>query len=189
MILIHNATIVNEGHSYRGSVVIEDENITKIFIDKVPEYVFNRSDKVIEADDLYLIPGVIDDQVHFRDPGLTHKGDIYTESRAAVAGGVTSFMDMPNTIPQTISIDALHAKFETASEKSISQLFVLFGSHQRQPQGIAESRCENRLRHQSVYGCFHRKYACGQRRFSTQNFCRSGYADCHSLRKGRNCTS
>jgi dihydroorotase len=128
MILIHNATIVNEGHSYRGSVVIEGENITKIFIDKVPEYVFNRSDKVIEADDLYLIPGVIDDQVHFRDPGLTHKGDIYTESRAAVAGGVTSFMDMPNTIPQTISIDALHAKFETASEKSIANYSFYLGA-------------------------------------------------------------
>jgi dihydroorotase len=128
MILIYNATIINEGHSYRGSVLIESENITKIFIDNVPEYVLNRSDKVIDADDLYLIPGVIDDQVHFRDPGLTHKGDIYTESRAAVAGGVTSFMDMPNTIPQTITIDALHAKFETAAEKSIANYSFYLGA-------------------------------------------------------------
>ena len=128
MILIHNATIINEGHSSRGSVLIEGENITKIFIDDVPEYVLNRSDKIIEADDLYLIPGVIDDQVHFRDPGLTHKGDIFTESRAAVAGGVTSFMDMPNTIPQTINLEALHAKFEMAAEKSIANYSFYLGA-------------------------------------------------------------
>jgi dihydroorotase len=77
---------------------------------------------------LYLIPGVIDDQVHFRDPGLTHKGDIFTESRAAVAGGVTSFMDMPNTRPQTITIEALQAKFQMASQKSAANYSFYLGA-------------------------------------------------------------
>jgi dihydroorotase len=128
MILIHNATIINEGHSYRGSVLIEGENISKIFPEYVPEYVLNHSEKVIDAEGLYLIPGVIDDQVHFRDPGLTHKGDIFTESRAAVAGGVTSFMDMPNTRPQTITIEALQAKFEMASQKSVANYSFYLGA-------------------------------------------------------------
>ena len=128
MILIHNATIINEGHSYCGSVLIEGENISKIFPEDVPEYVLNHSEKVIDAEGLYLIPGVIDDQVHFRDPGLTHKGDIFTESRAAVAGGVTSFMDMPNTRPQTITIEALQAKFEMASQKSVANYSFYLGA-------------------------------------------------------------
>jgi len=83
---------------------------------------------VVEASGLYLLPGVIDDQVHFREPGLTHKGDIETESRAAVAGGVTSFMDMPNTKPQTITIAALEAKFDIAAQKSMANYSFYLGA-------------------------------------------------------------
>jgi dihydroorotase len=116
-ILIKNATIVNEGRSFRGSLLIRDEVISSI--GTVNEKDIPAGTKVIDAEGLLLLPGVIDDQVHFREPGLTHKGDIITESRAAVAGGVTSFMDMPNTDPQTVTIAALEDKYRLASEKSL----------------------------------------------------------------------
>lgn len=128
MKLIHKATLINEGKSFRGSVLIEGERISKVFTDEVPENILQRCHEVIDARNLYLIPGVIDDQVHFREPGLTHKGDIATESRAAVAGGVTSFMEMPNTNPQTVTIDALHEKFELASQKSIANYSFYLGA-------------------------------------------------------------
>lgn len=128
MILINKATIINEGSSFIGSVLIEGEKISEIFRDDVPEGIFNSCNKVIDARGLYLMPGVIDDQVHFRDPGLTHKGDIYTESRAGVAGGVTSYMEMPNTIPQTITNDALFRKLEMAAEKSASNFSFYLGA-------------------------------------------------------------
>ena len=128
MKLIHKATLINEGKSFRGSVLIEGERISKVFTDEVPENILQRCHEVIDAGNLYLIPGVIDDQVHFREPGLTHKGDIATESRAAVAGGVTSFMEMPNTNPQTVTIDALHEKFELASQKSIANYSFYLGA-------------------------------------------------------------
>ena len=83
---------------------------------------------IIDATGLLLIPGVIDDQVHFREPGLTHKGDIYSESRAAVAGGVTSFMDMPNTDPQTVTIESLNEKYNLGSEKSLINYSFLIGA-------------------------------------------------------------
>ncbi|MCW1735123.1 dihydroorotase [Anaerorudis cellulosivorans] len=128
MILIHQATLINEGKTIEGSVLIEGEKIAKIFYGKVPENVLATCSDVIEAQGLYLIPGVIDDQVHFREPGLTHKGDIETESRAAVAGGVTSFMDMPNTMPQTITLAALEDKFERAAQKSIANYSFYLGA-------------------------------------------------------------
>ena len=100
--IIKNATLVNEGKTFLASVVISGDTIEKIILpdenEKLEQY---GSYQLIDAEGLYLVPGAIDDQVHFRDPGLTHKGDIATESRAAVAGGVTSFMDMPNTVPNT----------------------------------------------------------------------------------------
>ena len=106
--LIHNAIIVNEGKKILGSVVIAGETIEEILRnEQQPTAV---CDEVIDATGCYLLPGVIDDHVHFRDPGLTHKADITTESQAAVAGGVTSVMDMPNTSPQTTSISALQDK-------------------------------------------------------------------------------
>lgn len=128
MILIHQASIVNEGATFIGSVLIENDLISRIFNEEVPENILNRCRQIIDARGLYLFPGVIDDQVHFREPGLTHKGDIASESRAAVAGGVTSFMEMPNTNPQTVTIDALWQKFETASEKSAANFSFYLGA-------------------------------------------------------------
>ena len=101
-ILIKNARIVNEGRMFKGSVLIDGDKIAEVFEEVVPETASNV--QVIDAEGKLLLPGAIDDQVHFREPGLTHKGDIASESRAAVAGGVTSFMDMPNTKPQTTTI-------------------------------------------------------------------------------------
>lgn len=129
MYLIHNATIINEGNSFQGSVLIEGEFIKTVYknINDIPSEIKNRA-TVIDATGLWLTPGVIDDQVHFRDPGLTHKGDIYSESRAAIAGGVTSYMEMPNTKPQTTTIEALNNKFEVAEEKSFSNYSFYLGA-------------------------------------------------------------
>lgn len=110
-ILIQNPRIINEGRSFIGSVLVEGDKIAAVFEGEVPGNVRAEANQVIDATGKWLIPGVIDDQVHFRDPGLTHKGDIGTESRAAVAGGVTTFMDMPNTKPQTTTIADLEWKF------------------------------------------------------------------------------
>ena len=128
MLLINKATIINEGESFIGSVLINGERISKVFRDDVPEEMINACKRVIDARGLYLIPGVIDDQVHFRDPGLTQKGDILTESRSAVAGGVTSYMDMPNTNPQTITNDALLRKMEMATKKSAANFSFYLGA-------------------------------------------------------------
>lgn len=128
MYLIHNATIINEGESIKGSVLIEKEIIKAIYKENsVPTEILNRA-TIIDAEGLWLIPGVIDDQVHFRDPGLTHKGDIASESKAAIAGGVTSYMEMPNTKPQTTSIEALNDKFEVASQKSYANYSFYLGA-------------------------------------------------------------
>ena len=121
--LIKNATIVNEGASVISDILIEGQIISKI--DK--EINIEGSIKIINADNLTLIPGMIDDQVHFREPGLTHKGDIYSESRAAVAGGVTSFIEMPNTIPNTVNDSALFQKIEIAKSKSFANFSFMFG--------------------------------------------------------------
>ena len=128
MKLIHKAILINEGRSFTGSVLVEGNRISKVFENEVPEIILQQCGEIIDARGLYLIPGVLDDQVHFRDPGLTHKGDIYSESRAAVAGGVTSFMEMPNTNPQTVTIDALHEKFDLAAQKSIANYSFYLGA-------------------------------------------------------------
>lgn len=126
-ILISNATIVNEGRSVRGSVVIEGERIAEVITDarKKPAVPCHEE---IDATGCYLLPGVIDGHVHFRDPGLTHKADITTESHAAAAGGVTSIMDMPNTNPQTTTLDALEAKFDLLGEKCSVNYSCYFGA-------------------------------------------------------------
>jgi dihydroorotase len=125
-ILIHNATIINEGKSFRGDLLTKDEIISAIGF---PGQVRAPSDsKSIDASGLLLIPGVIDDQVHFREPGLTHKGDIFSETRAAAAGGITSFMDMPNTIPQTVTLEALACKNRMGAEKSIINYSFYLGA-------------------------------------------------------------
>ncbi|HJN78696.1 MAG TPA: dihydroorotase [Flavobacteriaceae bacterium] len=122
-ILIKNATIVNEGNSVIMDVLIEGSIISRI--DK--EINISSSINIINADGLTLIPGMIDDQVHFREPGLTHKGDIFTESRAAVAGGVTSFIEMPNTIPNTTNDKSLYQKIDIAKSKSFANFSFMFG--------------------------------------------------------------
>ena len=127
-ILIQNATIFNEGLSFKGSVLIEDELIKKIWPHKIPEDTELSGIETIDASGLYLIPGVIDDQVHFREPGLTHKGDIFSESRAAVAGGVTSYMEMPNTNPQTITKKLFEEKFQRAAEVSAANYSFYIGA-------------------------------------------------------------
>ncbi|MBB4036328.1 dihydroorotase [Dysgonomonas hofstadii] len=129
MILIHKATIINEGASFTGSVLIDNNLISEVFRadEIIPETILNSS-TIIDARDLWLLPGVIDDQVHFREPGLTHKGDIASESRAAIAGGVTSFMEMPNTKPPTITLDLLEQKFEIASNTSFANYSFYLGA-------------------------------------------------------------
>ncbi len=127
MILIHKATIINEGISFVGSVLIENDRISEIYKDEIPSEILNRA-TIIDAKDKWLLPGAIDDQVHFREPGLTHKGDISSESRAAIAGGVTSFMEMPNTKPQTTTIDLLEQKFELGAEKAYANYSFYMGA-------------------------------------------------------------
>ena len=129
MLLIHNATIINRGRSFVGSVFIRHNLIEQVFEDPelVPEQLLNGA-LVIDATGQWLMPGVIDDQVHFREPGLTHKGNIHSESRAAIAGGVTSFMDMPNTNPQTTTIEELEKKFEVAAQRSFANYSFYMGA-------------------------------------------------------------
>lgn len=121
-ILLKNAKYVNEGQISEGDLLIEGDRIGRIDAD-----ISDDRARVIDVGGNYLIPGLIDDQVHFREPGLTHKGDIASESRAAVAGGVTSFMEQPNTVPQTTTIEKLEAKFARAAETSYANYSFLFG--------------------------------------------------------------
>ncbi|MCB9015003.1 MAG: dihydroorotase [Lentimicrobiaceae bacterium] len=123
--LILGATIINEGHAFKGSVLINNGLISMIMPGE-----FSGMDgvEIIDGEGKWLLPGVIDDQVHFRDPGLTHKGDIYTESRAAVAGGVTSYMEMPNTVPNTLTQLLLEEKYRMASEKSLANFSFYMGA-------------------------------------------------------------
>lgn len=123
-ILIKNARLVNEGKIQQKDVLIVGDYIDRIsdLIDDVPE-----STRIIDAEGQYLLPGIIDDQVHFREPGLTHKADISSESRAAVAGGITSFIEMPNTNPQTITQKDLKEKFEMADGRAFANYSFMFG--------------------------------------------------------------
>ena len=124
--LIQGGTLVNEGLTFKGSIIIEDGRILQISEGyTTPEASF---DEVIDASGCFVLPGIIDDHVHFREPGLTEKADIDTESRAAAAGGVTTYFDMPNTVPQTTTIDALEAKQALAREKSHVNYAFFFGA-------------------------------------------------------------
>lgn len=125
-ILIYNANIVNEGRILHGSLVIHDDTIEEIIRGSNPP--FHPCESEIDAEDGYLLPGIIDEHVHFREPGLTQKADIHSESMAAVAGGVTSIMDMPNTIPQTTTLEALQQKRDLFAEKSIVNYSCYFGA-------------------------------------------------------------
>lgn len=114
--LIKNATIVNEWHTFKGSIVIEDDLIGEIYTEE--EQPFASYDETVDAEGCYVLPGIIDEHVHFREPGMTQKADIDSETRAAAAGGVTSFFDMPNTNPQTTTVEALEDKYTLAAGKS-----------------------------------------------------------------------
>lgn len=119
--IIKNGTIINEGRQFVGSLVVTDDTITKVVEGKdstVSLLTDNKGYDIIDAEGCYILPGVIDSHVHFREPGLTHKADIESESRAAAYGGVTSYFDMPNTNPQTTTIEALREKQELAKQKS-----------------------------------------------------------------------
>lgn len=121
--LIKNAQIVNEGKIFKSDVLIENDLIAKISENITVENV----DKIINAENSFLIPGVIDDQVHFREPGLTHKGDIESESRAAIAGGTTSFIEQPNTVPNATTQELLEDKYKIAAEKSYANYSFSMG--------------------------------------------------------------
>jgi len=123
-ILIKNAQLINEGRVFASDVRIRQERIEKISGSITPA----ENEEVIDASGCYLLPGMIDDQVHFREPGLTHKGTIASESRAAVAGGTTSFMEMPNVKPSTTTIEALESKYDIAKESSIANYSFYLGA-------------------------------------------------------------
>lgn len=125
-LLIKNATIINENASFTGSVLINGDIIEKVYT--VPDDADIADATVVDATGMLLMPGVIDDQVHFREPGLTHKGNIYSESRAAVAGGVTSVMDMPNTMPLTTTVEALEDKYRIGAEKCFANYSFYMGA-------------------------------------------------------------
>ena len=126
--LIKNATIINEGLKFKGNILIEGEKIKKIFSKALPSEIDLTAVEIVDARGLYLIPGVIDDQVHFREPGLMHKGDITAESRAAVAGGITTYMEMPNTNPPAVTQDLLEEKYRRASEVSAANYSFYMGA-------------------------------------------------------------
>ncbi len=126
--ILHNAVIVNDNERFRGYVIVDGEMIADVVKGELSADIICDGDIVEDIDGCYLLPGAIDDQVHFRDPGLTHKADIATESAAAVAGGVTSFMDMPNTVPQTVTLDALEAKHQRASQVSVANYSFFIGA-------------------------------------------------------------
>jgi dihydroorotase len=121
--LIKNATIVNENTVFKADVLIENEHIKKV-AENIEE---PENTRVIHAEGKYLIPGLIDDQVHFREPGLTHKATIASESKAAIAGGITSFIEMPNTVPQATTQDLLEEKFKIAAKTSYANYSFMFG--------------------------------------------------------------
>jgi dihydroorotase len=139
-ILIKNAKIVNEGSVFEGDVLIEDD-----FIVEIAESISAKSTstKIIDAEGNYLIPGMIDDQVHFREPGLTHKGDIASESRAAVAGGITSFIEQPNTIPNAVTQDILEEKYQIAAKTSYANYSFMLGGTNDNLEEILKTNPKN----------------------------------------------
>ncbi len=122
-IIIKGGQLVNEGKIYSADVYIENGRIAQI-----DSNINRTADKEINAEGKFILPGVIDDQVHFREPGLTHKGDLYTEPKAAVAGGTTSFMEMPNTKPPAVTQTKLEEKYQTAAQKSLANFSFFMGA-------------------------------------------------------------
>ena len=128
--------IVNEGSHFVGSIIIDGEFIETVIPGELPGHIAGTAQRMVDAKGKWILPGVIDDQVHFREPGLTHKAEIATESIAAVAGGVTSFMDMPNTLPQTTSLEALEWKYNRAAEVSPANYSLYIGATNDNFEGL-----------------------------------------------------
>ena len=122
-ILIKSATIINENKQFVSDLLVKDG-----LIERIDKLIDVNADQIINAEGLHLLPGCIDDQVHFREPGLTHKADIHSESRAAVAGGITSFMEMPNTVPNTLTQQLLKQKYEIGSRNSLANYSFFMGA-------------------------------------------------------------
>jgi dihydroorotase len=137
-ILIKAATLVNEGLIYKADVLIKGG-----FIEKIAENINVKADQEINAEGLHLLPGMIDDQVHFREPGLTHKADIFSESMAAVAGGITSFMEMPNTVPNTLTQELLADKYTIASEMSLANYSFFMGASNNNLEEVLKTDPKN----------------------------------------------
>lgn len=139
-VLIKYATLVNEGEIFQADVRIEGERIAEINRNGL---VTKSGEKVIDAEGLYLLPGLIDDQVHFREPGLTQKGEIYTEAKAAVAGGITSFMEMPNTVPNALTQELLQDKYNIAAQKSLANYSFFMGASNDNLEEVLKTDPEN----------------------------------------------
>ena len=125
-VLIQGGHLVNEGEVFKADLLIEDEYIIEIILEGTKSDV--KPDEIINAKGQHVFPGAIDDQVHFREPGLTHKGDIATESLAAIAGGITSFMDMPNVNPPTLTIELLDQKYAAAKQRAKANYAFYMGA-------------------------------------------------------------
>jgi dihydroorotase len=150
--LIKNALIINEHERYKANIFINGERIAKII--RFPSEnqstqneisADNITDNVIDADGMLVLPGIIDSHVHFRQPGLTHKGNIFTESRAGIAGGVTSYIDMPNTIPQTVTVDSLNEKFNLAAEYSMANYSFMIGATNNNFQELIKNESQRAI--------------------------------------------
>lgn len=139
-ILIKNAKIVNEGVIFEGDVLVEDKYIKEVAASISPK---SSDCVIIDAEGNYLIPGAIDDQVHFREPGLTHKGNIASESRAAVAGGITSFIEQPNTVPNAVTQELLEQKYQIAAETSYANYSFMMGGTNDNLEEILKTNPKN----------------------------------------------
>ena len=157
--LIKNAQLVNEGSITEADLLIRDGRIARID----PSIGAEETMEILDADGAWLLPGMIDDQVHFREPGLTHKGGIWSESRAAVAGGITSYMEMPNTLPPTVTLEALADKYALAAEKSLANYAFYLGATNDNLDVIRALASGHGLRHQDLHGRLDRQHAGGQR--------------------------
>lgn len=139
--LIRNITIVNEGSSTNGDVYIKNGRIEKIG----SNLSITESVTEINGEGKHLLPGAIDDQVHFREPGLTHKATIYTESKAAVAGGVTSFMEMPNTVPPVFTQEQLEQKYEIGKQTSLANYSFFMGTSNSNADEVLKTNDRKRM--------------------------------------------
>lgn len=137
-LLIKNASVVNEGKIQELDILIEGQLISKVASD-----ISDSSAKVIDASGKYILPGLIDDQVHFREPGLTHKGNIYSESRSAVAGGTTTFMEMPNTVPQALNQELLEDKYKIAAKNSPANYSFYMGASNDNIEEVLKTNNKN----------------------------------------------